>query len=271
VHAHVAFGCAAKNGERFDVPIQLSASRACLRATTALFPPDSYPKLTPRASCTPQPVTLINAARGSRYEQTHGQRLASYAMPYVEEDAAALDLDWQRIATILAPPTEPRRAGVSDSSSGAIAVGSLQHTTARWSYVRESPHLRLYQLLAVKDGRGREGYLTLHSRVSPREMRDGSSAWRFGLLSPGYEVEAEVAFTARPPRSPSGGYTAIQTELELREGQPVARVRYLDKAPELAGVGSNGASTASNSSRDFTVPLVLNLEDGCLAEKGSTR
>jgi hypothetical protein len=252
IHAQVAFGCADKNGERFDVPIQLSPS--CLHAEAAPFPGESYQALpAPAPVCAAQPLGPA-AARGlPSYESTQGKTGPWLAMPYIADDVAALDTDWLRVAMLLSPrAAEPSRR----EPSASVAVGSPTHATPRWTYIR-SAELRLHQLLPVRNARGSEAYLALYARSAPDELvRDPRGQWHVALLSPSYALLSDVTLgTAAPP----GHYFAIQSELELAAGQVTCSVEYLKSAS-----GTAIASTSSNATV-FRHGLRVNVDSGCVA------
>jgi hypothetical protein len=191
------------------------------------------------------------------YETTQGQYSAWLAMPYVADDVAELDADWLRIAMLLAPADPQRASEAAENVADEAAIGSLEHTTARWSYVK-GRELRLHQLLPVKTSNGLEGYLALYARASPQDLLARSSAsFRVALLSPAYELRAEVALEPRPP---AGVYHALQTGLTLVNGQPVVRLRYTREVPEPGPVPPLGTGDW-----EVSIELQLDLEAACLA------
>lgn len=257
LHAHVAFGCpAAKYGERFDVPIAVG-SAPCAHADEQPFPPQTYRQVPAQAAC--QRGAVVAASRRSlpHYETTHGQYSAWLAMPYIADDVTALDADWLRIAMLLAPADPDRASETVENLAAEAAVGSLGHTTARWSYVK-GRELRLHQLLPVKTSRGLEGYLALYARSSPQDLLERSRAsFRVALLSPAYELRAEVALESRPPVA---AYRALQTGLTLVDGQPVVRLRYTRQVPQPGPV-----PPLATGDWETSVGLQLDLEGTCLA------
>jgi hypothetical protein len=258
IHAHVAFGCADKNGERFDVPIELGLS--CLNSDAAPFPPQSSPLAQGSASCAKQPLSASTTRRLPGYEDTQGKTGPWLALPYVADDVAALDTDWLRVAKLLSPrAAEPVRAEPSETLEASAAVGSPSHATPRWSYVRGAG-LRLYQLLPVRNDRHREAYLAIYSHDPPHEIvRSKRSEWHVALLSPSYAVLSDVAFTTAPA---PGSYVALQTELELRDGQPTATVQYLKSLP---GPSNAGTPAFASGAVSFRRPLRVDIDRGCAA------
>lgn len=257
LHAHVTFGCpAAKYGERFDVPIAVG-SAPCARADEQPFPPESYRRVPALAACRRGAVVAASRRSLPSYEATQGQYGAWLAMPYIADDVAELDADWHRIAMLLAPADPERASEVVENLADEAGVGSLQHTTARWSYVK-GRELRLHQLLPVKTSAGLEAYLALYTRASPQDLlARGSAAFRVALLSPAYELRAEVALEPRPP---ADAYRALQTGLTLVDGQPVVRLRYTRRVPEPGPVPPLGAGDW-----EVSIQLQLKLEAACLA------
>jgi hypothetical protein len=265
VHANAAFGCAAKNGERFDVPIEVSGAPVCARASVADYPPDAPLRAAPHATCPSSAVLPWREPGARNYEDTQGGRLAWIAAPYVQSDAEALDIDWLRIALLLTGSADGPRS--SSAPPGIVAVGSPRHTTSNWSYVR-GERIRLYQLLPVRDSAGREGYLALSSRVSPDQAANSArSEFRVSLFSPGYELESEVVLVTTPPQR-QGGYKALETQLELSDGQPMATVRYLTNLPALAT--STASPEPAASAAAFILRLSLDLASRCLARSAAS-
>jgi thioesterase domain-containing protein len=85
------------------------------------------------------------------------------------------------------------------------------------------------------------------------------------LFSPGYELEAGVAFEVAPPSWQAGRYRALQTDLDIVQGQPVVRIRYLWRAP--ARTGEDDANAKLGSVFEVVKELALDLEHGCLAPR----
>jgi hypothetical protein len=124
----------------------------------------------------------------------------------------------------------------------------------------------------VRDSAGTDGFLVLYSRMSPDDMLAKSVAeWRVALLSAAYRPEADVAFQTQLPAASLGSWKAFQTALELRDGQPFARIRYLRKQPALiaAPAAPNSAPAgaylaSAQGAREFDVRVSLNLASSCL-------
>jgi len=257
LHAHVAFGCPAeKYGERFDVPIAIG-SAPCARADEQPFPPRSYRSVPAQAACRPTAVMAASPPSVPSYEATQGQYSAWLAMPYVADDVAPLDADWLRIAMLLAPADPQHPSETSKNSADEAAIGSLPHTTPRWSYVK-GRELRLHQLLPIKTSTGLEAYLALYARASPQDLlARRSTSFRVALLSPAYELLAEVALEPRPR---PGSYRALQSGLTLVDGQPVVRLRYSHRVPQPGPV-----PPLSADDWEVSIKLQLDLPGACLA------
>jgi hypothetical protein len=258
LHARVAFGCAAKYGERFDVAVVLGGPTPCA-ATARPSQGDSGPHLEERAACRPAPVAPGAARSLPDYEDTQGHWGAWSVMPYVPGDVASIDADWRRVALSLVPPRpEPPGSNGMATPLDPAAVGSLEHTTSRWSYVK-GDQLRLHQLLAIVDGGGREGFLGMYATASPRDLLlRRETIWHVALLTPAYEVVRHVVLHAQPPQHVA--YRALQTGLTVVAGQPVARVRYLERVPEPGTTG-----VAASDDWELEARLSLDLEQNCLA------
>ncbi|HYQ15279.1 MAG TPA: hypothetical protein VEQ58_05975 [Polyangiaceae bacterium] len=254
IHARVAFGCADKNGERFDVPVELAGS--CVNAENEASSERTHPTPLVSGACVGQRLSTPTPLPGRLpgYEDTHGKTGPWLAMPYIADDAAALDTDWHRIAMLLSPRSaEPARAQPSENLEASAAVGSPRHATSRWAYVKGAG-LRLHQLLPVRNQTGSEAYLALYSHEPPYEIvRSQQSEWHVALLSPSYALLSDVAFTTAPPPA---SYVALQTELDLRDGSPTASVQYLQALPERS---------STSAAASFLRRLNVDIDRGCAA------
>jgi hypothetical protein len=259
--------------ERFDVPLGLGATPTCVQGYEADSYRTEYPQFEAQTTCTPDSISTTSVPFTPSYETTHGQSSFEMAMPYVRDAARASQIDDQRVALTLAPPSAEHSAPTETAvtafdAAQHVAVGSLSHTTERWSFVR-GPQLRLHQLLPIRDGAGVEGFLALYARARPGLLlASRNPQWHVALLSAAYQPLADVAFST--PLSPRTArpWSAFQTALELRDGQPVARVRYLSAPPPLAAAHASSASAAGlrpPESVEFATALSLNLESPCLA------
>ena len=168
-------------------------------------------------------VKVAGKAIAGDYVRTQGKIIDGWAMPYVEEYAAANHIDLERIRKALFPGGVPAAA-----ESKAALLSSNEHVQGDWTYVI-SGSVMLYQLQCVEAGKaGATAVLVLYNRHLPPQILElyQKAEWRLALIDSAYTVKADCPFITRIRHDDPGLWDSIYTGLEFPGADLVAKISF---------------------------------------------
>lgn len=168
-------------------------------------------------------VRAVGKPIAGEYVRTHDETVTGWAMPYVEEYAAANRIDLEKIRKQLFPAGIPAAAGQRYS-----LLSSNEHIRGNWTFVR-SGSVVVYQLQQVEVGKTAEkAILVLYNRRLPPEVIDHylQVEWRLALFDSQYVCSADRPFTTRIRHDEDGLWDMMYTGLETAVAGPVLKILY---------------------------------------------